>query len=130
MVLKIHSSEVCILAKCSKHTLFCNTKRRGEMRLFKIRGAIYKIPIYSTRIKKEDERFTGIVWIISIDFREKFQLSSGPDIPSSCCATRSQSRLCRLSLMLRCLAWVTPPRDSLVMSHDKITHNLLLYVVY
>ena len=28
------------------------------MRLFKIRGAIYKIPIYSTRIK-EDERFTG-----------------------------------------------------------------------
>ena len=65
------------------------------------------------------------VWIISIGFCEIF------NFPRSCCATLSQSRRCLLSLILRCLAWVTPPRDSLVMSHDKITqtYNFLLYVV-
>ena len=43
------------------------------------------------------------VWIISIDFGELFNFSR-PRLPSSCCATRSQSLLCLLSLMLRCLA--------------------------
>ena len=48
------------------------------------------------------------VLIISTDFREIFP----PVIlPSSCCATRSQSLRCRLSLMLLCLAWVTPPES-------------------
>ena len=43
------------------------------------------------------------VWIISIDFGELFNFAR-PRLPSSCCATRSQSLLCLLSLMLRCLA--------------------------
>ena len=44
------------------------------------------------------------VWIISIGFWEIL------NFPRSCCVTLSQSRRCLLSLMLRCLAWVTPPR--------------------
>ena len=41
-------SEVCISGKCNKHTL---ATQSGETRLFKIRGIIYQIPIY-TRINE------------------------------------------------------------------------------